>query len=155
MANVYTTKAAIIARTSTGRVASLCARDSTDDPDAVLAAAIELAGRRINRSLRQRFGSAVPFRQIGDSPSTPEEIQKIAEDLVLFDLYSYSEPGGRDAEHHRAMAQEAIEALKDGTEDIAVARARAHEGRVIAVYDAEAPVFGDVDSGGISRTRGI
>lgn len=155
MANVYTTKAAITARISAGRLASLCTRDSPADPDAVLDAAIELAGRRINRSLRQRFGHAIPFRQIGDDPPTPEEIQKIAEDLVLFDLYSYGEPGGRDAEHHRAMAHEALEALKDGTEDIPVARARAHEGRVIAVYTADDPVFGDVDSAGVSRTRGI
>lgn len=156
MANVYTNEAAITARVGAVRLLTLLDRDRNGVADtSVLDAAIERAGRIINRSLRQRYGSAIPFAQIGDSTPTPEEIQKVAEDLALWDLYSYWEPSGRDAEYHHALATEALEGLRKGEQDIAVARAKAHEGAVVAVFEAEDPTFAGTDSDGVSRIRGI
>lgn len=156
MASVYTTEAAVTARLSAARLLALLDRDGDGTADTgIMTAAIERAGRIINRRLRQRFGSRVPFAQITATPATPEEIQKIAEDLVLFDLYSYLEPGGRDAEYHEALAMEALEALRKGEDDIDVARADAHEGMVIAVYEAQSPTFAGLDSDDVARDRGI
>lgn len=156
MANVYTTEAAITDRIGAGRLLTLLDRDSDGSADdGVLTAAIERAGRTINRRLRQRYGSAIPFAQITDTPATPAEIQEIAIDLVLYDLYSYLEPSGRDASYHAELAMEALEALRKGEDDIPAARAKAYEGGVIAVYSAETPVFAGESSAGVPRTRGI
>jgi hypothetical protein len=156
MANVYTTETAITARIGAARLLAVLDRNADGTADTgVLTAAIERSGRIINRRLRQRYGSSVPFAQITGTPATPEEIQKIAEDLVLWDLYSYFEPSGRDAEYHHALGHDALEALRKGEDDIDVSRADAHEGMVIAVYEAEAPTFAGLDSDDVARDRGI
>lgn len=156
MANVYTDSTALTTRVGAARLTALQDRNADGSADSgVLTAAIERAGRIINRRLRQRYGSSIPFAQLTDTPATPEEIQKIAEDLVLYDLYSFFEPEGRDAKYHEALAIEALDALRNGEDDIDVARAAAHEGKFIAVYDAEDPVFSGVDDDGVSRMRGI
>lgn len=157
MASVYTTEQAATSRISAKRLRFLLDRtDSGSATPGVMDAAISRAGRIIDRALKQRYGSAIPFAQITDSPETPTAIQEIANDLVLFDLYSFHEPGGRDAEYHRALAFEALEALKNGDEDVPVARAKAHEGKHIAVYSAPtSPTFSGVDRNDKSRMRGI
>lgn len=150
MPSVYTNHAAVELRVGAGRLTTLLDRDGDGLADSgVLDAAIARAGAIADRRLRQRYGRAVPFAQVTDSPSTPEAVSKIAEDLVLFDLYSYIEPGGRDAQYHEALAMEALEALAKGDDDIPVQRAAANEGRVIALVSADPVTF----SGG--RSRGI
>lgn len=156
MASVYTTEAAITARLGSGRLTMLLDRDADGVADSgVMTAAIARAGAIIDRRLRQRYGRAVPFAQITDDPATPEAIQKIAEDLVLFDLYSWIEPGGRDAQYHEALAMEALEALRKGDDDVPVSRAKASEGSVIAVVEKETQVFAGQSSTSVPRTRGI
>ena len=156
MASVYTTEVVVTKRVSAARLLALLDRNSDGVADTgVLDQAIERAGRIINANLRQRFGSNVPFAQITDTPNTPDEIQKIAEDLVLWDLYSFFEPTGRDGEYHRALAMETLESIRKGELDIDIARAAAHEGRVICVYTAEDATFAGVDDEDDARTAGI
>jgi phage gp36-like protein len=150
MPSVYTTSSAVEARVGSVRLAYLLDRDGDGlADDGVLDAAIARAGAIIDRKLRQRYGRAVPFAQITATPPTPDAISKIAEDLVLFDLYAYFEPNGRDREYHEALAMEALEALAKGDDDIPVQRAAANEGRVIALVSADAPTFA------AGRSRGI
>lgn len=157
MASVYTNEDAIEARIGEDRLTVLLDRDNSGTADTgVLTASIERAGRIIDRRLRQRYGSAIPFAQYGASPDTPDAIKEIAIDLVLADLYGWIEPTGRDALQHEKDANDALTALADGKEDIPVARASASDGRYIAVYEAsEDPTFAGVDECGVSRTRGI
>src|SRR5574341_979902 len=147
MASVYTNEAALTLKIGAARLLGLLDRNKDGTADTgVLDATIERAGRRIDRWLKQRYGSAIPFAQITGSPATPPEIQEIAIDLVLYDLYSYAEPRGRDAEDCKTFAQEALEAIRTGEQDVAgVARASASEGHVIAVYEAETPTFAGLD----------
>lgn len=156
MASVYTTEAAIVLRVGASRLLTLTDRNNDGIADSgVLEAAIARAGYLIDGQLRQRFGGAVPFAQITDTPATPELITEIAEDLVLWDLYSWFEPSGRDAEYHKALAQEKLEGLRKGEHDISAARAEAHEGSVVAVYESEDAIFAGLDSTGANRLRGI
>lgn len=157
MASTYTNEAAITLRVGADRLLALTDRDQDGSADTgVLTAAITRAGDRINRRLAQRYGSALPFADIGDATPTPGEVQEIAEDLTLAYLYEWIDPQSNDAVYHREAGDTALERLRDGRDDIAgVARAKAHEGSTIAVYTSETPVFAGVDSSDISRTRGI
>lgn len=156
MASTYCTEAQITARVGATRLLALIDRDQDGTADTgVLTDAIESAGALINMRLRQRYGSSVPFADVTDDPATPEEIQRIARDLVLADLYAHYEPDGRDAQAYFARADAALTGLADGVFDVDVARAAAHEGRIVAVYDADTPSFAGLDSDDVPRTRGI
>jgi hypothetical protein len=156
MANVYTTSSALSNKVGAARLAALQDRDGDGSVDAnVLTEAIEEAGRLINMRLRQRYGSAVPFAQITDDPATPEEIQEIAARLVLWQLYDFFEPNGRDSGAQFKLADASLTGLADGTFDIDVARAGASEGRYIAVYEAADPTISGVDSSDQDRLTGI
>lgn len=154
MPSVYTNEASLLKRCA--RLHELLDRNGDGSPDVgVLDEAIADAGDEIDMRLRQRYGSAVPFAQITDPTPTPKEIQRIARDLVLADLFGYVEPEGRDATRHQSRADTALNGLADGSYDIEVDRAAAHEGRIIAVFDAEDPTFAGQDDDDIARTRGI
>ena len=151
----YTSEAAIDERIGSARLAALKIRDGVADAE-VVPAAIRRAGRIIRRQLRQRYGSNVDsIAAITDNPATPGEIQEIAVDLVLFDLYAFREPGGAQSEHHRALAHDALEDLQLGDADFAIGRASAAEGQVHASYTASTPKFAGVDDYDVDRTRGI
>lgn len=153
----YTNEAALQTRLNSERLAELLDRDEDGSPDSgVLDKAISRAGSTIRRRLRQRYGSAVDsIAAITDSPATPSEIQEVAEDLVLADLYSFWNPEGLDARYHRSAAEDAIKELQDGGADFDIARADAKEGRRVAVYTAEDNVFSGQDSDSVSNTSGI
>lgn len=156
MSNLYVTEATVKARLGS-RATSLLDRDGDDVSDeGLLASIIESKGRWINMRLRQRYGTNATFAEITDNPATPEGIQEIALNLVLWEVYSWAEPNGRDADMHRALADTALTALLEGEFDLdGVARAEAHEGRRIVVYTAEDPVFSGTDSAGGERLRGV
>lgn len=153
----YTNEASLLKRLSAARLLELQDRDEDGVADAgVLDAAIARAGRIIRLHLRQRYGSSVDsIAEITDSPATPGEVQEVADDLTLWDLYAYWNPDGLDAVHHRTVGMEALEGLRLGDLDFDIDRAAAHEGSVIAVYDAEDPSFAGLDSSDVSRTKGI
>lgn len=153
----YTNEASLTKRIGAARLLTLTDRDRDGTADTgVLDDAIAMAGSTIRLELRQRFGSAVDsIADIGDATPTPAEIQRVAEELVLADLYSWYEPGARDHEYHRARAERWLEGLRKGEYDFDIDRAAAHEGSIIAVYDSEDPVFAGLDSSDVSRTKGI
>lgn len=153
----YTNEASLLKRIGAARLLTLTDRDRDGTADTgVLDDAIAMAGSTIRLELRQRFGSNVDsIADIAADPATPAEIQRVAEELVLADLYSWYEPGGRDHEYHRARAERWLEGLRAGELDLSIGRAAAHEGRTVAVYDAEDPSFAGLDSSDLSRTRGI
>lgn len=139
MPSIYTTEEALEDLVGEARLLALLDRDRDGMADAgILDRAIQRAGRIIDRRLRQRYGSALPFASV---PDTPASVQEIAADIVLWHLYAYYEPDGRDAQEHQAMAHEALEALRKGEDDIPVPRAKAHEGAVIAVVAPGRTVF--------------
>lgn len=155
MANVYTTKEAIEDRIGADRLASLLKRGGSTPDTRALTSAIERAGRLINTKLRNKYGRAIPFAEITDSPPTPEAIQELAVEIAAWALYAYREPDGRDAQEHQTIATEMIEELRTGNADIPVQRAAAHEGRVIAVATYESPVLAGTDATDTSRLRGV
>ncbi|MGE0400838.1 MAG: phage protein Gp36 family protein [Kofleriaceae bacterium] len=157
MASVYTTEEALTLLVGATRLSSLLDRDGDGSADAgVLDATIEKAGRMIDRRLKQRYGSAIPFAQITDSDPTPEEIQEVANDMVLYLLYRHWEPDGLMATDYRRDAFEALESLRKGEDDVdGVARASGSEAGVIAVYDADTPTYAGLDADNLERTRGI
>lgn len=156
MSNLYVAKATVTGRLGS-RAAAMLDRDGDGVADiGLVESIIESMGRVINMRLRQRYGSSIPFAEINDTPATPEGIQEIALNLVLWDIYRWSEPEGQDATAHFTLADTALTALLEGEFDLGgVARAAAHEGRRIVVYTAEDPVLSGVDSGGAERLRGV
>lgn len=156
MSNLYVTEAVVNARLGS-RAAALLDRSGDGSADSgLLASIIESMGRVINMRLRQRYGSAVPFAEIGDATPTPEEIQEIALHLVLWDVYKWHEPDGRDAVAHFSFADTALTSLLEGDFDLGnVDRAAAHEGRHIMSATYEAPIVGGVDSSGLDRLKGV
>lgn len=153
MSNLYVAEATVNARLGS-RATALLDRDRDGSADSgLLAAIIESMGRVINMRLRQRY--AVPFAEITDSPATPEEIQEIALNLVLWDVYRWNEPEGKDAAAHYSFADGALTALLEGDFDLDSSRVNATSGRHIVSATYADPVISGLDSADADRLRGI
>ncbi len=156
MSNLYVAEATVRSELGNRSPELLDWDEDGSEDSGLLGRLIEKAGRFINMTLRQRYGSAIPFAEITDDPATPEAIQEIALDWVLWRIYSRWEPEGRDAEFHRTSAESALEGLREGDFDLGnVARAKGYEAGVVAIYDSGTPTYGGEDSAGVERTKGI
>ena len=155
MSNLYVAEATV--KLHLGSRTGLLDRDGNGSEDSgLLARIIESMGRLINMRLKQRYGSAVPFAEITDTPATPEGVQEIALHLVLWDLHKFSEPNGNDAQQHWELANATLNALLEGDFDLnGVARAGAGEGKYVVVSTYEDPVLSGVDSDDADRLRGV
>lgn len=158
MPSTYTNEKGLLDAVGRVRLTALLDRSDNGAPDpGVLARAIAYAGRVIDRKLKKRFGSSVPFADVTATPATPEEIQEIAVDLALYYLYRHWEGAdGANARGYRTDALEALVALRAGEDDLdGVDRAKNYEGANIARYSAADPVFAGVDANGVKRTHGL
>lgn len=158
MASLYVAEATVNARLG-ARATKLLDRNNDGTADSgLLASIIESMGRVINARLAQRYGSSnIPFANITDTPDTPDIIQEIALNLVLWDIYRFHEPDGRDSASYFSVADTLLTGLREGEFDLddLSARATADEGRRIVVYTAEDPILSGVDSNDADRLRGV
>lgn len=153
MAVAYTTEEKIeAANVGSMRLDVLLDRNKDGTPDeGVLDAVVLDAGTYIDSRLAQRY--AVPFAAV---PATPDMINLIARELVLWELYDFLEPEGPDAQRHFKKADGLLTGLLDGTFDIpGAARAPAGSARPVVVYSAGKPVFSGRTKAGGYRGRGF
>ena len=154
MSNLYVAEATVTARLGE-RSTDLLDRDGDGSADTgLLAAVIESVGRRINMHLAQRYD--VPFAEITDSPATPEEIQEIALNLVLWELYRWRNPEGPDTQAHLDMALSDLQQLRNGDFDLGSgSRVDAVSGKHIVSATYADPVISGQDSNSVDRLRGV